>query len=476
MMLRRPSPSRYVLPVFLACAALSGCGVAGETFPPEPDDWDKEVALPVAVDLNPDPRIVEIKIEARIGQAEFTPGVKTDVWTYNGTTPGPLIRAKVGDKLIVHFTNHLPEETTIHWHGLRLPNAMDGSESTQAPVAPGETFDYVFTFPDAGTFWYHPHIRSSEQVEKGLYGAIIVDDPEEPPFGHELVLVLDDILLDAEGALNPPEEETNLESYFGRQGNVLLVNGHASPKLQVRPGMPLRLRLIDAANARYFELGINGQHFDRIGGDGGLLEAPQALDTIVIAPGERADAVVTPAGDVGDQLVIKWLPFDRGSGTGLAEPRDLMRLDLAGEPVEEERPLPRHLRTIAPINTEAATEQQIQLTEEFPNGAAVMGINGHPFSETVPIEAWVGETQIWRVENTTMADHPFHLHGFRFQILDLDGEAPAYREWKDTFSVPAMKTARLAMTFDDRPGDWMFHCHILDHATLGMMGMLMVMK
>jgi FtsP/CotA-like multicopper oxidase with cupredoxin domain len=126
------------------------------------------------------------------------------VWAYNGQVPGPTLRIKLGETLRVRFTNQLPQETTIHWHGVRLPNAMDGVPYiTQTPVQPGETFVYEFTPKDAGTFWFHPHVRASEQVERGLYGVLIVEDAKPPPYTQDLVWVLDDWLLDASGQIAP---------------------------------------------------------------------------------------------------------------------------------------------------------------------------------------------------------------------------------------------------------------------------------
>ena len=160
----------------------------------QPAGWDDDIALKVAEDINPDPDIVEINLEAKITNIEIVPGHPTPVWAYNGSLPGPLIRAKVGDKVIVHFKNSLPESTSIHWHGLRLPNNMDGVPGiTQAPIEPNAEFRYEFTARDAGTFWYHPHINSAAQVGWGLYGAVVVEDPADPKaFGDDLVILLSD--------------------------------------------------------------------------------------------------------------------------------------------------------------------------------------------------------------------------------------------------------------------------------------------
>ena len=148
-----------------------------------------------AVDLDPAPTVVEVALTARVADVELAPGHVTSMWTYDGTLPGPRIEANVGDTVKVRFTNSLPEPTTIHWHGVRVPAAMDGVEATQAPIAPGATFTYEFVVPDAGTFWFHPHVRSDVQVERGLYGTLVVRGPGEPATTSDRVVVLDDLLI-----------------------------------------------------------------------------------------------------------------------------------------------------------------------------------------------------------------------------------------------------------------------------------------
>jgi FtsP/CotA-like multicopper oxidase with cupredoxin domain len=198
------------------------------------------------------------------------------------------------------------------------------------------------------------------------------------------------------------------------------------------------------------------------------LEAPEPIGDIVLVPGQRMDLVWIPHGTPGDETLVQWLAFDRGNWTDRREPEDLLRLRF----VQGSRgpALPQRLRDIEPLSLEGATPQSIRLTEETVDGKLQMGINGQPHHAM--IHATVGETQIWTVENTTKASHPFHLHGFFFQVIGEDGRA--LPEWHDTVNVPHEETLRLAVRFDDRPGEWMFHCHILEHAELGMMAHLMV--
>src|SRR5690606_16246104 len=234
----------------------SACGPASEEedWAAQPPDWDAEIAPVVAEDLNPDPNVLEVKIEARLAELEILPGVLTEVWSYNGSIPGPLLRAKKGDRLIVHFTNHLPDPTTVHWHGVRVPATMDGTHAVQDPVEPGESFTYDFELLDAGTFWYHPHIDSSAQVGYGLYGPIVAEDPDGSIDAEDLVLVLSGMALADEGQRQPGDATAWCGDYSGRGGSVRLVNGQVQPKLRARTGLPQRWRVINAARARFFKM------------------------------------------------------------------------------------------------------------------------------------------------------------------------------------------------------------------------------
>ena len=183
----------------------------------QPAGWDKDLRLSEVVDKNPDPHIVEIDLDARIAPVEIAPGIKTDAWTYNGGIPGPLIRVHKGDRLIVHFTNHLPEPTTVHWHGIRVPIQMDGvPDVSQPPVQTNGTFTYDFVLPDAGLYWYHPHVMSAAQVGFGLSGALLVDDPDEQVnVPDETVLVLSDLGIDNRGQLDSPDSGGSTGMAFG---------------------------------------------------------------------------------------------------------------------------------------------------------------------------------------------------------------------------------------------------------------------
>jgi len=442
----------------------------------QPAGWDKDVRLAEAVDRNPDPRIVEIDLDARIAPVEIAPGIRVDAWTYSGGLPGPLIRVRVGDRLIVHFVNHLPEPTTVHWHGLRLPIQMDGvPDVSQPPVPTGGTFTYDFVVPDAGLYWYHPHVMSAAQVGFGLYGAILVEDPaEQVGVDDETVLVLSDIGIDNRGKLDSPDSGGSTGMAFGREGSYVLVNGRMRPRLVARAGAPMRWRILNAAKSRFFQMDLDGQTMTRIGGDGGLMERPVKLDTLVLAPGERADIIIAPTLKPGTELEVLSFPFNRGYGS--VEYRSVENLLTLA--IDKQPPLmgwsltPTH-REIAPTSTDGATAVNIEFTlAQQPNGTFEYGINGVPFAKNKPISAKPGETQVWTITNKTKWSHPFHLHGFFFQVLDEKGRHVEPLEWKDTVNVPLEKTVRVVVRYDDRPGSWMFHCHILDHADGGLMGMV----
>jgi FtsP/CotA-like multicopper oxidase with cupredoxin domain len=441
----------------------------------QPDGWDSNLKLPEVSDINPDPKIVEINLDARVAEVEA--GTKrVQAWTYNGGIPGPLIRTNVGDRLIVHFTNHLPSPTTVHWHGLRVPIDMDGVPGISQPdVVTGGTFTYDFVVPDAGLFWYHPHVDSAAQVGFGLSGPLLVSDPaENVGVSDELVLVLNDLDIDENGALASPDTGGTAAMAFGREGNVILVNGKQNATISARAGAPQRWRIVNTAKTRYFNLHLrdNAGDFTKIGGDGGLQEYPTQEELLVLAPGERADVIVTPKGKPGTEIQVMSELFNRGYGSvEFRDPEKLFRIALTNQQPVNAPPLPKIRRTIQPLKAEGATPIQLDLDIVLNNFTKLneYRINGRPYPRAKAIPAKIGETQIWTVNNTTSWSHPMHLHGFFFQVLDKNGQPVRPMEWKDTVNVQFKQSLQLLVRFDDRPGSWMVHCHILDHAEGGLM-------
>jgi FtsP/CotA-like multicopper oxidase with cupredoxin domain len=447
--------------------AIAGCGAPSSPAPggAAADAW---VEPAPAVDLNAAPDIVEVNLEARAAEKSYRAGPATTVWSYNGTVPGPLIEGKVGDTLIVHFKNSLPEPTTIHWHGLRVPNAMDGVPAVHSPIDPGGTFTYQFQLEDAGLFWFHPHFMSDEQVEKGLYGVVRVRGPNEPVADAEHVVVLDDVLLDQNNAFVQDIDDDI--AMLGREGNVLLVNGKAMPALELRRGAATRLRLVSAANGRFYNLALAGHTFHVIGTDGGLLPQPYDTDRLLIAPGERYDVMLVPQGEAGAELSLIDEPYERGHGTGKYPPVPIAKIRLTAEAPLAGRTLPSSFPAIDALPAGPA-DATIVFNEQYVNGKLTFTVDGKAYPDVPPIDVTTGAVKVLDLKNDAEMDHPFHLHGFFFQVLARNGvpEPAAALANKDTLILPMKTTTRIAVRFDE-PGQWMYHCHILEHAERGMMG------
>jgi FtsP/CotA-like multicopper oxidase with cupredoxin domain len=292
-----------------------------------------------------------------------------------------------------------------------------------------------------------------------------------------VVLVLSDIATDAKGRLEPPDSGGQAGMVFGREGNHVLVNGRTDRRLIARSGAPQRWRIVNAAKSRYFYLDLDGQPFRQIGGDGGLMEHPVDRDAVLLATGERVDLLVAPRGAPGSELILRSLLYNRGYGSvEYREMPDLLRITMAKLPPAPAAPLPSPKRAIARIPVEGATEVRLDLTlNGSPTGVgAEWRVNGFPAWKARPLPARPGETQIWTLVNKSDWSHPFHLHGFFFQASDEKGEPIHPMGWKDTIDVPLKETRRIIVRFDDREGDWMYHCHILDHAEGGLMGSVQV--
>jgi FtsP/CotA-like multicopper oxidase with cupredoxin domain len=463
--------------VLVAC--VGGVAVASEPGSLQPAGWDGSLRLSEASDRNPDPKIVEIDLEARVSSLEIVSGTKTEVWTYNGLLPGPLIRVRRGDRLIVHFSNSLPQPTTVHWHGVQVPIEMDGVPGvSQPPVETGGSFTYDFVVPDAGLFWYHPHVMSAAQVGFGLYGALLVEDPDERLNADELVLVLSDIAIeDGNGKLQSPDSGGVLGALFGREGNHVLVNGRKKPSVSVRSGAMQRWRIINSAKSRYFQLQFDDpQPFQLIGVDGGHMEYSVERHVLVLAPGERVDVLVAPRIKEGQTLTLMTVPYDRGFGSvEFRSAEDLISFAAAPLPAAPPVAFPTITRHIQPLSAAGAKPVTIELITSTAHGLTQFDIKGGPFWRDTSIAAELGEMQLWSITNKAIWAHPIHLHGFFFQEVDEKGVPVSPRAWKDTIHVPAESTRRFLVKLD-RPGSWMYHCHILDHAEAGLMSTVDVGK
>jgi len=361
---------------------------------------------------------------------------------------------------------------------------MAGATVVQSPIEPGAEFSYEFVVPDAGTFWYHPHVRSDEQVERGLYGAFVVRGEGEPATTTDRTVVLDDLLLDSTWQLS---EFDTMQAMVGRQGNLILANGWAHPIAHVARGGLHRFRFINAANARYFRLALPGHRLIQIGTDGGLLPAPREVDDLLLVPGERADVLVIAAGTADEAMDWKSLRYDRGHGTGDRPDAVVFQMTNGSDEPIAMPTIPDAFAPIAELPV-AVAGRELKLEESMSMSSGghgahgsstsdmgpVFSINGQVYPDATPLEAELDAIEEWSIVNTTEMDHPFHLHGFRFQVVSIDGAATSLVAWRDTINIPAEKTVRFRVHLEDHPGTWMFHCHILEHAERGMMGELEV--
>ncbi len=436
-------------------------------------------APPVLANLSSAPRTVEVTLTAALARLELRPGETTTVFAYNGSVPGPTLEVREGDRVIIRFRNELPEPTTVHWHGILLPFVSDGSPFH--PVAPGEQRDYVFTVQPgtAGTYWYHPHPhhRTGYQVSKGLFGAIIVRAPDDPlPSSlEERLLILGDNRFRPDGSidLQPPNTPIGrVDAENGREGDVLFVNGQVMPTLTVRSGEVQRWRIINASAARFYRLALPGHRLLHVGSDGGLFERPLEVEEILVAPAERVELLVRASGAPGSRTTLQALPYNRyipqTRPKDWEQTRELLTLQYTTEQPVRPVELPSRLRSIPALDTTKVTARRVMsMTQHMINGR-------HMDMSRVDVSTSLGATEIWEIENLVGMDHPFHLHGFRFQVLDRNGVPEPYRSWKDVVNVPRHQTARFIVRYDLHPGKWMFHCHILDHEDHGMMGVLEV--
>ncbi len=388
-----------------------------------------------------------------------------DVWAYNGQVPGPVLRVRLGETIEVRLHNRLPQPTTIHWHGMRVPNAMDGVPGvTQDPIAPGASFTYRFTPKDAGTFWFHPHVRTSEQVERGLYGIFIVDDPESLPYSRDEVWVLDDWRLGADGEIDPRFVTRHDLAHDGRWGQVTTVNGDAQQQLDVHPGERIRLRLANTANGRVYRPDFSALHARVIAVDGMYTRRPLAADGFELAPGNRIDLDIEVPADAGGRTFPIIDRFTR-------RPFVLATLRVRG-PVVETPVFAAPFNPRVPSWEEAArlpTDVTYVLDARRGGEYGIQWtINGVPWGEHEATELHHGAWTRVRFQNDSARLHPMHLHGQFFKVIARDGVATDEPFFRDTVLLHRRETIDVGMVPLDW-GRWLMHCHILEHAESGMM-------
>ncbi len=450
---------------------------------PELSEGEELRELPRLANQSSQAGSFESNLNAEPATARFVNGLETPVLSYNGQGPGLLIEAMEGDKISIVFGNRIPgEPSTIHWHGMPVPADQDGNPMD--PVASGSDRQYTFELPEgsAGTYWYHPHPHgfTAQQVYRGLAGAFIVkprNDPIPAAYG-DTPLFFTDLRLASDGTI-PPNTMADLMN--GRIGDNVLVNGQKNPVLKVSAGARRRFRLFNTTNARFLRLSFGDLPMTIIGTDGGLLETPVVgVQDVLLAPAERLDIVVDF--DAPGTVALATIPYDHGWMGGGKPPDEsltLMTVDVAGKSKEAALPLPIALRTIPDLGTPAVTRKFV-FGEKMGMNASGMTmdffINGVSFDmNRIDLQSKVGQVERWEIENPTDMDHPFHVHGTQFQLIDRTRNGtvtPApYRAWKDTVNIARGETIRILLR-QDKPGLRMYHCHILEHEQLGMMGVV----
>jgi len=417
--------------------------------------------------MNKTNKIVEYNLTAGVFNWEIKPGKTITAWGFNNQVPGPVLRAKKGDTLVVKVKNELAEATMVHWHGIRLPATMDGTGEVQQPILPGESFEYRFTVPDSGTFWYHSHQNETVQMERGMYGGIVIEDDNDPVVDNERVFVIDDMQLNGKHEFEQHGFIGRwIERHDGREGSANLVNGKESLTLLMYAGQTERWRFINAASARYFKLNLDGKPFKIIATDGGLLEYARTETELLITPGERFDIVVGPF-DEKEVFSINSLPYNRVTML------KAKKQHYASVYVTEKKPsiavVPEKLTEIKSLaSPKAAASRKIELSVD-PSLKHIIDFRVNKKMHGMDKPVMVGDLQVWEVSNTSLMDHPFHLHGFFFQVLEENGKAPEYKAWKDTYNLKPRSVIKIAWMPDNRPGMWMYHCHIIEHHAAGMM-------
>jgi FtsP/CotA-like multicopper oxidase with cupredoxin domain len=455
--------------------------------------------LPLRASVAAQPARAGTVLTAGVNRQQLVPDEYPDseVWSYNSAVPGPELRLRQGERLRVVVENRLPEETTVHWHGLRVPNAMDGvPHVTQPPIAKGGHFIYEFDLPDAGTYWYHPHQRSHEQVARGLYGALIVEEREPLAVDRDVTWVLSDWRLAPDATQRADFDNLFDLTHAGRIGNTVTLNGRfAAPDdiFLVRSGERIRLRLINAAVARIFRLRFDGHAPQVIALDGQPVAPHAAPDGIVLGPGMRADLVLDCLNAPGARFDVReeFYPRARGRLVEIVYGNDApLRKSAPDAPIAlAPNPLPE------PDEGKAARHEIVfeggamggireavfegkrlplgQLAREHHLAWTVNGVavKGHAHAPLLTLKR--GGHYVLALRNDTAWHHPIHLHGHVFRVIAVNGQPTRHREWRDTVLMNPRERIDIAFVADN-PGDWMLHCHVLAHQAGGMSAMLRV--
>jgi FtsP/CotA-like multicopper oxidase with cupredoxin domain len=424
------------------------------------------------------------------------PYPRTSVWCYDESVPGPEIRLRQGGRVRILVENRLPQNTTVHWHGVRVPNAMDGAPYvTQPPIQPKASFTYEFTAPDAGTYWYHSHDHSSEQIGRGLYGPFIIEEHDPPAVDRDVLWALGDFRLLPDASIAGGFDSPMEMAMAGRVGNTVTINGRVPARFAVRGGERLRLRLVNAAVARIFGLEFDDHQPIVVALDGQPIEPhPPDGGRVVLAPAQRADLILDMTGKPGSTAAVRDIFYER-LAYRLVEFAYSGEKPLRAQPAGPPAALPRN--TMPEPDVAKATRHEVTLTGGMMDGMGMMGggmmgggmggmmggamwaINGvavvnDDMRHMKPILTLTrGRTYVLAIDNRTAWYHPMHLHGHSFRVITRNGKPTRNRPWRDTVLMAPRERAEIAFVADN-PGDWMFHCHILDHQEGGMMSVIRV--
>ena len=402
--------------------------------------------------------------------------------SYNGGVPGPTLRVRAGDILNVSLRNRLTDPSNLHVHGLHVSPENNG-DNMFVMIETGDSFDYQYTLPTnhpPGVYWYHPHHHGyvADQVFGGLYGAIIVEDPEEIPATRERVLVISDITVNSSGTI---PTATAMEKMSGREGELVLVNGQLSPALSVGAGERERWRVINACTSRYLRLRLDGQQLTLLGIDSGRFESARDVDEVVLAPGNRADLLVTARAGTSS---LRALRYDRGASGGMMGGGTTSSADVAlatfavagadagGFTAVPDQLAPRDMRS-ATVAARRELMFAMGMGGGMSSGMMSATINDRAFDASrIDTTVQFESVEEWTLTNTSTLDHPLHLHVWPMQIIEQDGRPVESVIWRDVVNIPARSTVRVRIAFDDFSGRTVYHCHILDHEDAGMMGIV----
>lgn len=443
---------------------------------------------------------LELTLRAEPTHVPFGDGNRF-AYTYNGTTPGPTLRVRPGDTLVITLENGLDEPTNLHTHGLHVSPGGD-SDNVFVQVDPGRSHTYTYVLPTdhrSSLCWYHPHHHGmvAPQLSGGLFGAIVVEDdidrlPALTAASERLLVLSDPVIGDSSSVL----DVSNMAVMRGREGDAALVNGLAAPTIPAVAGTLEHWRILNASASRFYRLALDGHRLDVIGTDGGRLAAPEQVDEILLAPGERTEFLITPTRS--GSFALRTRGYDRGSpgmgggmmggggSTSSADEQVLAIMVVTGSAPPATVPSTLAASTDLDAGT-TGSQRRIELAMGMGGSNGGMGggmggggmmaftINGASFDPgTVNTDVRSGDTEDWVITNTSAMDHPFHLHAWPFRVVDRTAGPEDLPGWKDTVNVPAGATVTIRVPFTDITGRTVYHCHILDHEDQGMMGVIEV--